>query len=220
MTALDWAWLRDNAGPIANLTGQHLLLALIPVAAALIISLPIGYLISLSRRAANAILAVFGVIYAIPSLAMFVAMPIILGTKILDPVNIAAALTIYAVALLVRSVVDGLRGVDTTVLESASAMGYGWLRRLVLVQLPLAMPVIFAGLRVVSVSNIALVSVGAVIGIGGLGSLFDLGFRKDFYTPILAGIVLTIVLALLVDGLILLVQRGTLPWRAAHGGGR
>jgi osmoprotectant transport system permease protein len=127
-------------------------------------------------------------------------------------VNIAAALTVYAVALLVRSVVDGLRSVPEEVRQSASAMGYGRIRRLLRVELPLAMPVVFAGLRVVTVSNIALVSVGAVIGMGALGQLFDLGFTKAFYTPIVVGLVLTMVLALLADGVILLLQRGLLPW--------
>ncbi len=208
----NWDWLNSNVGYIVGLTGQHLVLAIVPVLAALILAIPIGYLISLSGRLSNAILAVFGLIYAIPSLALFVAMPLILGTRILDPINIAAALTVYAVALLVRSVVDGLRSVPEQVSQSASAMGYGRIRRMLLVELPLAMPVVFAGLRVVTVSNIALVSVGAVIGMGALGQLFDLGFNKAFYTPIVVGLVLTMVLALLADGLILLLQRGMLPW--------
>jgi len=209
---MNWAWLTRNAPMIVQLTGQHIVMAIAPVIIALIISIPVGYLISLSRRAANAILVIFGLFYAIPSLALFVAMPVLLGTKILDPINIVAALTVYAVALLVRSVVDGLRSVPETVKQSASAMGYGWLRKLVGVELPLAMPVIFAGLRVVTVSNIALVSVGAVIGMGALGTLFDLGFMKAFYTPVIVGLILTVVLALIFDGLILLLQRGLLPW--------
>jgi len=213
----DWSWLNNNISKIVDLTGQHLVLALAPVVAALVLSIPIGYLISLSGKASNAILAVFGLIYAIPSLALFVAMPVILGTQILAPINIAAALTVYAVALLVRSVVDGLRGVPAEVKRSASAMGYGRVRRLFAVELPLSMPVIFAGLRVVTVSNIALVSVGEVIGLGALGSLFSLGFNKAFYTPIVVGLVLTVVLALIADGLILLLQRGTLPWFRKQG---
>lgn len=209
---MNWAWLAANTDLIARLTGLHIVLALVPVLLAFVISVPIGYLISLSRQLSNVILLIFGLLYSIPSLALFVAMPVILGTKILDPVNIAAALTVYAVALLVRSVVDGLRSVPATVKQSSAAMGYGWLRRLVLVELPLAMPVVFAGLRVVTVSNIALVSVGAVIGMGALGDLFDLGFRKSFYTPIIVGLVLTVVLALLFDAFLLALQRGLLPW--------
>ena len=139
-------------------------------------------------------------------------MPLILGTKILNPINVAAALAIYSIALLVRSVVDGLRSVPVAVKQSAEAMGYGWLRRLFGVELPIAMLVIFAGLRVVTVSNIALVSVAAVVGSGALGQLFDRGLSSDFYTPIIVGLVLSLLLALVADGIILLIQRGTLPW--------
>ncbi len=209
---LDWDWIDRNLGYIGGLTAQHALLAVVPVLAALVISLPLGFLVFRTGKAANAILAVLGVIYSIPSLALFVALPLVLGTGILDPVNIAVALAIYSVALLVRSVVDGLRSVPFAVKQSASAIGYGWFRRLVRVELPLAMPVIFAGLRVVTVSNIALVSVAVVVGSGALGKLFDIGFSRNFYTPIVIGLVLTVVLALIADSIILLIQRGTLPW--------
>jgi len=205
---LDWNWIRRNQAMIEDLTWQHTVLAVLPV----ILSVPLGYLVYRTRRGANSLLAVLGLIYSIPSLALFVAMPALLRTKILDPINIGVALAIYSIALLVRSVVDGFRSVPDLVRQSASAVGYGTFRRLVQVELPLAMPVIFAGLRVVTVSNIALVSVAVVVGQGALGTLFDRGFRSTFYTPIVVGLVLTLVLALLADALILLIQRGTLPW--------
>ncbi|HVD18849.1 MAG TPA: ABC transporter permease [Propionibacteriaceae bacterium] len=209
---LDWAWIQRNLSMIGNLLVEHIILSVLPVLVALVISLPLGFLVFKTKRVANVILAFLGVIYSIPSLALFVMMPLILGTKILNPVNIVAALSIYSIALLVRSVVDGLRSVPASVKESASAVGYGWLRRLVRVELPLAMPVIYSGLRVVTVSNIALVSVAVLIGSGALGKLFDLGFGSFFYTPIIVGLVLMLALALAADALILLMQRGTLPW--------
>ena len=209
---LDWAWIQRNLSMIGNLLVEHIILSVLPVLVALVISLPLGFLVFKTKRVANVILAFLGVIYSIPSLALFVMMPLILGTKILNPVNIVAALSIYSIALLVRSVVDGLRSVPASVKESASAVGYGWLRRLVRVELPLAMPVIYSGLRVVTVSNIALVSVAVLIGSGALGKLFDLGFGSFFYTPIIVGLVLMLALALVADALILLIQRGTLPW--------
>jgi osmoprotectant transport system permease protein len=209
---LDWAWIQRNLSMIGNLLVEHIILSALPVLVALVISLPLGFLVFKTKRVANVILAFLGVIYSIPSLALFVMMPLILGTKILNPVNIVAALSIYSIALLVRSVVDGLRSVPASVKESASAVGYGWLRRLVRVELPLAMPVIYSGLRVVTVSNIALVSVAVLIGSGALGKLFDLGFGSFFYTPIIVGLVLMLALALAADALILLIQRGTLPW--------
>jgi osmoprotectant transport system permease protein len=209
---LDWAWISRNLSMIGGLLVEHIILSVLPVLIALVISLPLGFLVFKTNKVANVILAFLGVIYSIPSLALFVMMPLILGTKILNPANIVAALSIYSIALLVRSVVDGLRSVPAAVKQSASAVGYGWLRRLLRVELPLAMPVIYAGLRVVTVSNIALVSVAVLIGSGALGKLFDLGFGSFFYTPIIVGLVLMLALALVADALILLIQRGTLPW--------
>ncbi len=209
---LDWNWIERNRSLIGDLTWQHTVLAVVPVLLAFVVSIPLGYAVYRTGRGANALLAVLGLIYSIPSLALFVAMPLLLGTQILDPINIAVALAIYSIALLVRSVVDGFRSVPEAVRQSASAVGYGTWRRVLRVELPLAMPVIFAGLRVVTVSNIALVSVAVVVGQGALGKLFERGFRSTFYTPILVGLVLSLVLALLADALILLIQRGTLPW--------
>jgi osmoprotectant transport system permease protein len=213
---IDWAWIQRNLSMIAELLVEHVILSIVPVLAAIVISIPLGYLVFRTGRFANFLLALLGVVYAIPSLALFVVMPVILGTKILNPVNIAAALTVYSVALLVRSVVDGLRSVPSSVNDSAAAVGFGRLRRLFRVELPLAMPVIFAGLRVVTVSNIALVSVGAVIGTGALGELFTRGLNSGFLTPILVGLVLSLLLALQIDSNILLIQRGPLPWARAR----
>ena len=209
---MNWGWIQNNLPDIASFLGQHVLLAVIPVLAALVIALPLGYLVFRTGRGANPILAVLGVIYSIPSLALFVALPVLLGTRILDPVNVAVALTIYSVALLVRSVVDGLRSVPPEVKQSASAVGFSQWGRLLRVELPLAMPVVFAGLRVVTVSNIALVTVAVLVASGGLGQLFLRGYNSIFYTPLIVGLVLTVALALLADALILLIQRGTLPW--------
>ena len=209
---LDWAWIQRNLAMIGSLLIEHVILAVLPVLIAFAVCLPLGFLVSKTKRAANVILALLGVIYSIPSLALFVMMPMVLGTKILNPVNIVVALAIYSTALLVRTAVDGLRSVSPSVRQSATAVGYGWFRRLFRVELPLAMPVIFAGLRVVTVSNIALVSVAVLVGSGALGKLFDLGFSGFFYTPIIVALVLTLALSVIFDGLILLIQRGTLPW--------
>lgn len=212
---LDWSWLQRNLSDIGGLLGVHMVLSLIPVVVALALALPIGYLVYRTGAVANGLLVVLGLLYSIPSLALFIAMPVFLGTRTLDPLNIVVALTIYTFALLVRSVVDGLRSVPDLVKQSASAVGYGRLRRLLRIELPLAMPVIFAGLRVATVSNIALVSISVLVGQPSLGSLFDQGYNQYFYTPIIVGLVLCVVLALLADALILLIQRGTLRWRKA-----
>ncbi|HEY9291557.1 MAG TPA: ABC transporter permease [Microlunatus sp.] len=209
---MNWQWIADNASVIATELGQHLLLALIPVIISFILSIPIGYLVFRSGPAANVILAIFGAIYSIPSLAIFVMLPLIIGTQVLDPLNVVVALTIYTTALLSRSVVDGLRDVPADVNQSADAIGFGRGRRLFRVEMPLAMPVIFAGLRIATVSNIALVSISILIGVPSLGSLFNQGMQTGFLTPVWVGVILSIVVALLADLLIVLIQRGTLPW--------
>ncbi|QDP94532.1 ABC transporter permease [Microlunatus elymi] len=209
---MNWQWIVDNAGMIGTDLWQHLLLALIPVIVSFVISIPIGYLIFRSGPAANVILAIFGAIYSIPSLAIFVMLPLVLGTQVLDPLNVVVALTIYTTALLSRSVVDGLRDVPLDVKQSADAIGFGRGRRLFRVELPLAMPVIFAGLRIASVSNIALVSISILIGVPSLGSLFNITLQTGFLTPVWVGVILSILVALLADLVIVLIQRGTLPW--------
>ena len=209
---INWTWLQANAADIAARTGQHVVLSVLPVLIGLVVALPVGYLVRRTGRAAGAWLAVLGLRYAIPSIAMFVVMPLILGTQILDPVNVVVALAVYAFALLVRNVADGFAAVDDTVRQSAVAMGYGPVRRVLGVELPLAMPVIISGLRVATVSTISLVSVGAVIGMGALGQYFTQGFDQGFATPIIVAMVLILLLALIADSLILLAQRIFLPW--------
>lgn len=209
---MNWTWISENTGLIGTALGEHLVLALIPVIASFVVSIPIGYLVFRTRSAANAILAIFGAIYSIPSLALFVVLPLGLGTKILNPLNVIVALTIYTTALLSRSVVDGLRDVPADVKQAADALGYGAGRRFFGVELPLAMPVIFAGLRVATVSNIALTSISVLIGTPSLGTLFDQGFNQGFLTPVWVGLILSILVALVADLVILIIQRGTLPW--------
>lgn len=209
---MDWAWVAREVPRILGLLGQHVVLAMLPVLCALVLAIPLGWLVHRAGPAAGAVLAVLSTVYAIPSLAMFVLLPLLLGTRILNPINIVVALTIYTLVLLVRSVVDGLRSVPAEVRQAATAVGYGPAKRLIAVELPLAMPVVLAGLRVAGVANIALVSVGAVIGLGALGDLFDQGLRQGFLTPVVVGIVLIVALALLFDGLVLLIQRLALPW--------
>lgn len=210
-------WLQRNLGLMASLLGQHAALAVLPVLVALVISLPLGVAVFRSGRAANAILAVLGVVHSIPSLALLVIVPLLLRIPILDPVNVVVALTVYSVARLVRSVVEGLRSVPEPVKKSAEAAGFGRFRRLLRVELPLAMPAVFAGLRLVTVSNIALVTVAVLVAGGGLGQLVRSGYDTTRYTPLIAGLVLIVLLAVVADTVIRLVQRGTLPWaRVQH----
>ncbi|MFY0407544.1 ABC transporter permease [Solicola sp. PLA-1-18] len=205
-------YLDVNGTLVWDALQQHIWLALLPVAIAFVLSLPIGYLAVRFSWLYHPLLNLSSLLYAIPSLALFLLMPLILGTQILDPLNIVVALSVYTLALLVRTVADGLRSVDPMITQAATAIGYKRVRRLVAVELPIALPVIFAGLRVATVSNISLVSVGALVGVGGLGQLFTRGFQLFYSVPIVVGLVLSIALALLADVLLVLAQRALTPW--------
>jgi osmoprotectant transport system permease protein len=205
-------WIGDNLSLIWEQLSEHIYLAILPVVFGLLIAIPLGYVATRFSWLANPLIALGGVLYSLPSIALFIVLPVILGTQVLDRINIIIALTIYAVSLLIRNVIDGLRSVPPDVRQAAIAVGYGPARRLLTIDLPIAVPVIFAGLRVVTVANISMVSVGAVIGIGGLGELFTLGFQKDFLTPVVVGVVLSLLLALIADLLIVTLQRVLTPW--------
>lgn len=212
-------YVSNNSGLILDALGQHVLLAVIPLLVGVVLALPIGYVGVRYGWTYQPLLGLSGIVYSIPSLAVFVTLPYLLGTKILSPVNIVVALAIYTVALMARTVADGLRSVDPTLTDAATAMGYKRTRRLVEVELPLAAPVILAGVRVAAVSNISLVSVGALLGVGGLGALFTRGFQLFYTAPIVVGIVLSIALAGIADLLIVLFQRAVTPWSRLAGQG-
>lgn len=213
-------YLANNWETVLAALKQHVALALIPVVIGFVLSLPIGYLGVRFGWLYHPLMNTCGVLYSIPSLALFVFLPVLLGTKILSPLNIVVALTIYTVALLARTVADGLKAVDPLVVQSATAMGYRRLKRLVDVELPVALPVILAGLRVATVANISLVSVGALIGVGGLGQLFTRGFQLFYVPPILVGIILSVLLAGLADLIIVGIQRLVTPWTRFQGAAR
>jgi osmoprotectant transport system permease protein len=164
------------------------------------------------------LLTVLGLLYAIPSLPLFIILPLIIGTGLRDSINLVVALTLYGIALMVRTTADGLASVDPHVRQSASAVGFSARSQFFRVELPLAGPVLLAGIRVVAVSTISLTTVGAVIGIDSLGSLFTDGFQRGITAEILTGIVLTIILALGVDGLLVLLGRVLMPWVAVNSG--
>jgi osmoprotectant transport system permease protein len=215
-----WEWIPRNGDRILALLIEHLRLALIPVLVGLLLAVPIGWVASRYRRARAVLIPAAGVLYTVPSLALFVVLPGVLGTRILSEINIIVALTIYTVALLVRTVADALAAVPGLVVAAATAMGYRPARRFFEVELPLAVPVLIAGLRVASVSNISLASVGALIGVGGLGELFTEGFQLNFPTEIITGILLIMLLALVSDALLLGLGRVATPWNRVVSGSR
>jgi osmoprotectant transport system permease protein len=153
-----------------------------------------------------------GLIYSIPSLALFLTLPAVLGLRVLDPLNVVAALSLYTFALLTRTVADALLSVQGQTTQAAFALGYRPVRQLVGVELPMALPVMLAGLRVATVSNISLVSVSAFVGVPNLGSLFTRGLQLDFIEPIVVGIVLSVLLAAICDVAIVAAQHRLTPW--------
>ena len=202
------------------LTVIHLRLSLVPVLAGLAIALPWGVLVwrrALLRRLTT---VTASVVFTIPSLALFVVLPLIIPTRILDEANVIVALTLYATALLVREVFEALDAVPWQVRDAASALGYRPITRLLKVELPLSIPLLVAGLRVVVVTNISMVSVGAVIGIGGLGTWFTEGYQANKSDQIVAGIIAILILAFVVDTLIMLAGRLATPWNRASRPGR
>jgi len=211
LTHLPAAWM---------LTVIHLRLSLVPVLAGLAIALPWGVLVwrrALLRRLTT---VTASVVFTIPSLALFVVLPLIIPTRILDEANVIVALTLYTTALLVREVFEALDAVPWQVRDAASALGYRPITRLLKVDLPLSIPLLVAGLRVVVVTNISMVSVGAVIGIGGLGTWFTEGYQANKSDQIVAGIIAILILAFVVDMLIMLAGRLATPWNRASRPGR
>jgi osmoprotectant transport system permease protein len=212
-----WEWIPRNVERLLGLLGEHVVLSLVPVVIGLLFAVPLGWLANRSPAARAVLIPASGLLYTIPSLALFVLLPGILGTQIKSPVNVIVALAIYTVALLVRTISDALAAVPSMVVAAATAMGFRPARRFVAVELPLAVPVLVAGLRVATVSSISLVSVGALIGVGGLGELFTDGYQRSIPSEIVAGIVLTVGLALLADAVLLAAGRVATPWqRAGH----
>jgi osmoprotectant transport system permease protein len=208
-------YFAQHHSQILSWLGWHARLSALPLLFGLVIALPLGWLARRYRWAYPPMVSIAGLLYTIPSLALFIVLPGILKTKILDPNNVVVALTIYTVALLVRVVADGLAAVPAEVLQAATAMGYRRFGRLVRVELPIAVPVIGAGLRVAAVSNVSLVSVSALIGVPELGELFTNGFQLSYQAPILLGILLSVLLALVFDTTIQLLTRTLTPWRRA-----
>ena len=203
LTHLDTAWA---------LTVIHLRLSLIPVLIGLLVAVPVGALVQRTTVLRRLTTVTASIVFTIPSLALFVVLPLLIPTRILDEANVIVALSLYTTALLVRAVPEALDAVPAQVRDAATAVGYRPLIRILKVELPLSIPVLVASLRVVAVTNISMVSVGSVIGIGGLGTWFTEGYQADKSDQIIAGIIAIFVLAVVVDTLIMVVGRMATPW--------
>lgn len=209
-------WLLDNFAYVWSLTLRHVWLSAVPIGLGFVIALPIGWYANRHPRLRGTLLSAGSILYTIPSLPLFVIIPGIVGLGILSPLNVVIALTIYAVAIMVRSASDAFASVSAAVLDSASASGFSPAQRAFRVELPLAGPVLLAGLRVVSVSTVSLVSVGSLIGVNSLGSLFTDGYNRNFMTEIVIGVGATVLVALFFDLVLVLLGRVLLPWATVN----
>ena len=203
----------DNADSILAALREHVVLTVIAVGVGLAISLPLALLALRSRQLEGVVLGTAGALYTIPSLALF---GLLLPVTGLSRLTVEIALVSYTLLILTRNVMAGLRGVPADVREAARGMGYGPLRQLLRVDLPLALPTIVAGIRVATVSTIALVTVGALVGYGGLGGLILQGLNSLYRAQILFASLLGVALAVTADLALLWVQRRLAPWQAGQ----
>jgi osmoprotectant transport system permease protein len=212
-----WTWIMQNAGPVLwPALLQNARLGLIPVALGTLIAVPLGVVCARWRWFYGPTLSVTSALYALPSLALFV---VLLDYTGLTETTIIIPLTLFSLSVLVPNVVDGMRSVPEPVRQAATAMGFSPLRRLIQVELPIAAPIVIAGLRVATVSSISLVSVGQLIGIGGLGYLLIDGYQRSLFVEVYVGIALIVALALTADVLLVLSRRLVTPWQRGSPGG-
>jgi osmoprotectant transport system permease protein len=209
--AVDFGWIQRNASYIGGQFLEHVLLTVLPVTFGLVIA-------ALLTAAAlhwpflyGPFLTLTGVLFTIPSLAMFVLLVAFTGLTLWTAV---IPLTVYTLLILLRNFVTGFRGVPVDVRDAATAMGFTGARRIVSVDLPLALPVIFAGIRIATVTTIGLVTVSSLVGQGGLGQLFLDGFYRSFPTPLYVGLTLSVALAVGCDLSLLWLSRKLTPWTA------
>ncbi|QEW03680.1 ABC transporter permease [Microbacterium lushaniae] len=207
---MTWVW--NNLDLIGELTLVHLRQSVVAIAVGFVVSVPLGWLAFRYRLLRGWLISITGLLYTIPSLALLILLPALFGYRATSELNLLVALTIYAVAILVRSVADGLGSVDAAVRESATAVGFGAFRRFWGVEFPLAGPVVLAGLRVAAVSTISLATVGALVGVTNLGYLFTNGLGRRILSEVFAGVVAVVVVALVVDVLLVLAGRLLMPW--------
>jgi osmoprotectant transport system permease protein len=210
---LDPGWVIDNLDQIVALTLEHVYLTLLAIGIGLTISFVLALLIRSRATLYQPILGLTGTLYAIPSLALFALLTPITGVGTVVTAEIA--LVSYTLLILTRNIVEGLRGVPPDAIEAATGMGYTGRQRLLRIELPLALPIIFAGLRIATVTTVGLVTVTALTGLGGLGYLIvNLGTARGSFgmTAALTGMLLCVVLALIADGTLLALQRVLTPW--------
>jgi osmoprotectant transport system permease protein len=202
-------YLTDRRTEIVDATVEHIAITVVAVLLGLLIAFPLALLARRLPRLESGVLAVTTGIYTVPSLALF---PLLVPFTGLTATTVVIGLALYALTILVRSMLEGLRSVPDDVRESATGLGYGRRSLLLKVELPLALPVMMAGLRVATVSTVALTTVGSLVAYGGLGNLIKDGVLTNFRAELFTAAVLCVVLAVVLDALLVLAQRLLTPW--------
>ena len=205
-------WLINNLGQVGSYFLIHTLLSLGAIVAAAVLSVPLARLAVATRRFGGLLLGAFSLLYAVPSLPMLVVIPVVLGVPVRSPLNMVIVLTLYGISVLVTQVAEAFRSLPEDVVEAANALGVDPWRRFCQVEMPLAVPVLIAGLRVVAASTVSLVTVGALVGVQSLGTLFTDGFQRQLVESLLTGLGATLLLALVFDLLLVLLGRALTPW--------
>ncbi len=214
---MDWAWIARELDEIGRRTLEHVLLTVVAVVIGFIISFGLALLIRQQRWLQGPVIGISGILYSIPSLALFAIL--VPFTGIQNPLTAEIALVSYTILILLRNILAGLDGVPPDVIEAAKGMGYTPWQRLWRVELPVALPVIVGGLRVATVTIIGLVTVTALIGLGGLGYLIvDVGYRRFFLTATVVGSAGAILLAIVADRGFVILQTSLTPWARRRGG--
>lgn len=210
---VDWGWVGDHLQDIRLDLLEHLRLTAIAVVVGFAIASVLSLVALRWRWTYAPITWVTGVLYTIPSLALFVLLVPITGLG--STLTAEIALVGYTLLILVRNIVAGVDGVPAAVRDAADGMGYGRWRRLARVELPLALPAIVAGVRIATVTTVGLVTVTALIGLGGLGDQIEAGLKRQFSTQVVVGAGLAVLLAVVLDVLLVLLQRAVTPWARA-----
>jgi osmoprotectant transport system permease protein len=209
---IDWPWIGDHTDLLWQRTVEHIELTVIAVVIGFLISFPIAIYAHRHSWIYPPVTWITGILYTIPSLALFVLLIPFTG---LSTTTAEIGLVSYTLLILIRNIVAGLDGVPEDVKDAARGMGYSSRQMLWRVELPLALPVIVAGVRIATVTTVGLVTVTALIGKGGLGAFILMGLNQFFNTPMLLGSVLSVLLAITIDALILLLERSMTPWARA-----
>jgi osmoprotectant transport system permease protein len=209
-------WVINNLDEIGRRLGEHLLMTIGAVTIGFVVSFALAIAIRRYPRLYSPIIGITGLLYAIPSLALFSLLIPFTGLSI---VTAMIALVLYTLLILVRNIVTALNGVSPDVIEAADGMGLTRTQRLWRIELPIASPIIVAGVRIATVTTIGLVTVTALIGIGGLGYLIvNSGIQRSFNTSIYTGVALSVALAVIADVVLLWVQRRLTPWARERSG--